>query len=173
MNRIGRLLGALRAGVSGAKIGRGTRISPLAEISVWPGGSIEIGNRCVILKGAILSTYPNGSIRLGDDCSVNPYSIIYGHGGVTIGNSVRIAAHTVIVSANHVFDDPEAPIRTQGYSAQGITIGDDVWIGAGVRILDGVTICSGSIIAAGAVVTQSALKRGIYGGVPAKLLKDR
>lgn len=54
-----------------------------------------------------------------------------------------------------------------------VIVGDDVWIGYGVTILSGVTIGQGAVIAAGAVVTSSLKPYGIYGGVPAKLIKYR
>lgn len=114
-----------------------------------------------------------GSIEIGDDCTVNPYSILYGHGGLKIGNGVRIAAHCTIIPSNHNFADRSVDIRLQGLTNLGITIEDDVWIGTGVRILDGVTIAKGCIVAAGAVVTQSTSPYTIVGGVPSRKLKDR
>ncbi|MFM5662154.1 CatB-related O-acetyltransferase [Aeromonas veronii] len=53
------------------------------------------------------------------------------------------------------------------------TIGNDVWIGANVIILDGCSIGNGSIIAAGSVVTKSVPDFEIWGGVPAKKIKNR
>jgi acetyltransferase-like isoleucine patch superfamily enzyme len=114
-----------------------------------------------------------GSIRMADDCSVNPYSVLYGHGGLTIGNGVRIAAHCVIVPSNHIIDQPQTPIYQLGTTAEGIHIEDYVWIGCGVRILDGVTIGRNSVIAAGAVVSKSIPPDSIAGGVPAKVIRGR
>ena len=54
-----------------------------------------------------------------------------------------------------------------------ILIGNDVWIGSNVVILGGVTIGDGAIIASGAVVTSDIPSFKIYGGIPAKHLKDR
>ena len=92
-----------------------------------------IGERCVVMSGVLLATY-GGRISVGDDVSFNPGVIIYGHGGVTIGSKTRIAAGSLIVSANHNFANPEIPIMNQGLTCKGIEIGTDVWIGAHVMI---------------------------------------
>lgn len=55
----------------------------------------------------------------------------------------------------------------------GVTIEDDVWIGANAVILEGVTVRRGSVIGAGAVVTQSTAPFSISGGVPAKQIGTR
>jgi acetyltransferase-like isoleucine patch superfamily enzyme len=143
-----------------------------ARLDTALGGRIVLGARCEINAGAVLATY-GGVIELGDDCSVNPFSVLYGHGGLRLGRGVRVAAHCVLVPANHVFADPTVPIYRQGLTTEGITIEDDVWLGAGVRVLDGVRIARGCVIAAGAVVTGPTEPGGIYGGVPARRLKDR
>lgn len=137
-----------------------------------PEGNISIGKRCQVMPGAIIAAY-GGRIDIGDDVSVNPYTILYGHGGLFIGKGTRIAAHTVIIPANHIFDDPLVPIVNQGIKTLGIKIGQDVWIGCGVRILDGVTIGDGAVIGAGSVVTKDVEERKVVGGIPARILKER
>lgn len=154
------------------RIAQGTTIDELAVLATEGGGHITLGNRCSIERGSLLLTY-GGNITLGDDCSVNPYCILYGHGGLTIGNGVRIAAHTVIIPANHRFDDFSKPIRQQQLSRKGVMIEDDVWIGTGVRVLDGVVIGRGSVVAAGAVVTRSTTPFTINAGVPARVIGQR
>ena len=90
-----------------------------------------------------------------------------------MGDYVRIAAHSIIIPANHVFSSLDKPIAKQGLTKQGISIGSDVWIGGGARILDGVRIGDGSVVAAGSVVTKDVPQRAVVGGVPAKLLNFR
>jgi acetyltransferase-like isoleucine patch superfamily enzyme len=114
-----------------------------------------------------------GSITLGERVSLNPYTIIYGAGSVTIGDHVRIAAHTVIVSFEHNYADVSRPITFQGITRRPVVIENDVWIGSGVKILAGAHIATGCIIAANAVVKGKTEPYGIYGGVPARLLRRR
>ena len=52
-----------------------------------------------------------------------------------------------------------------------ITIGAGAWLGAGVTVLGGVTVGAGSVIAAGALVSGDTQPDGVYGGVPARLIR--
>lgn len=132
-------------------------------------GKIVVGERCFLGKGTIMAAY-GGAITIGNDVSLNPYCVVYGHGGLTIGDCTRIAAGTIIIPANHIFRDPNRTITSQGLTCNGISIGRDVWIGSGVRILDGVSIGDGCVIGAGAVVTKSVPAFSIVVGVPAKVV---
>lgn len=136
------------------------------------GGEINIGKNCELLNGVMLMTY-GGNITIGNNCSINPYTILYGHGNLSIGNDVLIAGHCLIIPANHKFEDLEILIRKQGLYTKGIVIENNVWIGAGCRILDGITIGEGSIIAAGAVVNKDVAPFTVVGGIPAKFIKLR
>jgi acetyltransferase-like isoleucine patch superfamily enzyme len=64
-------------------------------------------------------------------------------------------------------------MKIQIGSTEGITIGDDVWIGVGVRITDGVSVGSGCVIGAGAVVLENIPDYAIAAGVPAKVIGNR
>lgn len=133
---------------------------------------MEVDRGSQILDGAILAPY-GGSVRLGESVFVGPYCVLYGHGGLTIGKNSLIAAHTVIIPSNHGFADRDSPIATQPATSVGIHIGEDVWLGAGVRVLDGVTIGRGCVVAAGAVVTKSLPDYAIAVGVPARVIRYR
>lgn len=135
-------------------------------------GSITVGNNCKIKSGSKILSY-GGGINIGNECSVNPYTIIYGHGGISIGDFVRIAAHCIIIPANHNFDDINIPIYKQGLTLRGIIIGDDVWIGANVTVLDGVTIGNGTIIGANSIVVDNIPPYSIAVGNPARVIKTR
>jgi acetyltransferase-like isoleucine patch superfamily enzyme len=153
---------------SNVYIGDGARFVVTDETA-----KIIIGDNTIIQPMTYFETGRGGQIELGQSNSVNPYCVIYGHGGLVTGNFVRIASQTVIIPANHIFDNPDQPIARQGLSKRGIKIENDVWIGSGCRILDGVKIGGGSVIAAGAVVNRDVAPSSVMGGVPAKLLKMR
>lgn len=136
------------------------------------GGSIQIEPGARISDGVILAPY-GGSIFIGKNVYIGPYCVLYGHGGLTIGHNTLIAAHTVIIPANHGFSDVTLPMNQQPLSKRGIEIGEDVWIGCGVRVLDGVKIGRGSIVGAGSVVNKSLDEYSIAVGIPAKAFKSR
>ncbi|WFR95379.1 acyltransferase [Rhizobium tumorigenes] len=139
---------------------------------IWKHGAVSVGTHSAIRDGVILDAQ-HGSIEIGNNVSFNDYTIVLGHGGVHIGHDVRIAAQVLITSFEHNFDDPTRPIRTQGNTNKAVIIEDDVWIGAGAKILAGAHIAKGCVIGANAVVKGKTLPFGVYGGVPAKLLKMR
>lgn len=153
-------------------IGKKAKIERGAVINLRHGGSLHTGVGFRIRSGAMIIPY-GGSITIGDNFSINPYSILYGHGGLTIGDNVRIAAGCVVIPANHAIEDRSRPIRLQGLSKVGIRIGDDVWIGANVTVLDGASIAKGCVIAAGSVLRGETEPYGIYAGVPARKIRFR
>ncbi|HEX2144414.1 MAG TPA: acyltransferase, partial [Glycomyces sp.] len=159
-----RLLQERLASERGYGFGGDCFVSPRAAIQ---NDALRLGDRSYVAAGAYLS----GDVTLGADCSINPYTVVRGE--ITIGSGVRIGAHTSIIAFNHVISDYDAPFVSQGLTAQGVTIGDDVWIGSHVVVLDGVRVGSKSVLAAGAVVTKDVPEGAIVGGNPARVLKWR
>lgn len=150
--------------VAGADIAQSAYVARDAQIFT---SRLTLGERSWIAGHAIV----RGDVEFGANCSVNPYACISGK--VRCGDGVRIASLVSIVGFNHGFDDPDMPIYQQKHEMLGITIGDDVWIGANAVILDGVTIGSGAVIAAGSVVVKDIPDMAIAGGVPAKVIRKR
>jgi len=158
--------------IRGARIGRFCRISPFSIIVNCAHRAFSIADN-VRISPFVFIDPGCGSIVIGSNCSINPCCVIYGHGGLTIGDYVRIAAGTVIIPANHRFDDLDRPISRQGLHLKGIQIDDNVWIGSGCRILDGVHIASGCVVGSGSVVTKSLPRNSVAVGVPARVIRYR
>lgn len=136
------------------------------------GGKIVVGMHVIIGTSVELNAFC-GWIYVGEKCYIGRQTVIYGNGGVEIGNDTWIAGHCFIVSNNHGIDQPDVPIHAQPLSCRGIKIGCGVWIGANAVVLDGVEIGDGAVIGAGSVVTRSVPAREVWVGNPARRLKSR
>lgn len=143
----------------------------LLETRLYPNSYISLGRRSKIKQGGILRTY-DGWIEVGDRTTIGEYTIIDGHGGVTMGNCCGIAGHCYISAQNHITIDNEM-IRFEGETAEGIKIGNDVLISSNVKIVDGVTIGDGCFIGAGSVVTRDLPPNTVCYGVPCRVIRER
>ena len=109
---------------------------------------------------------------IDDYTSINRNTVIRGY--FRIGKNCAIAPNCSIIGINHGFSDLATPIKKQPLTSKGgITIEDDVWIGANCVILDGVVIGKGCVIGAGSVVTKSIPAYSIAFGNPCKVFKSR
>ena len=88
---------------------------------------------------------------------------------INIGNNTLIASYANILDHNHKFDLKRVPSTTL-YDCMPIDIAEGVWLGTKVQVNKGVSVESFSVVGANAVVTKS-LKRGVYGGIPARKIK--
>lgn len=89
---------------------------------------------------------------------------------IRIGDNCAIAMGVTFCNSNHETNNPLK--RAGKVQSKPITVGNGVWIGANSTILPGVTIGDGCVITAGAVVAKDCEPNGVYGGVPAKRIKD-
>lgn len=137
-----------------------------------PGGSIKIGENVKISKGVIIDCF-GGKVTIGDNVFIGPYTVIYGHGNVTIGSDSLIGMGCKIISANHTIPDGSQLIRLQPDRIGAITINEDVWLGADVTILSDLEIGRGVVIGANSVVNTSILPFLIVVGSPAKSIGKR
>ena len=141
-------------------------------------GGITIGNNFSLGRNSIIEC--TGVIRelgeeliIGENVGIAANAFIAMRGTITIGDNTIFGPGVSIHAENHNFSDLNKPIRKQGATRKGVTIGKDCWIGSKAVILDGVNIGNHVIVAAGAVVTKDVPDYAIVGGVPAKIIKQR
>ncbi len=109
------------------------------------------------------------NISVGDYFYANHNLVITDGAPVTFGNNVFIGPNVCFTTAEHPLD---AEQRRRGLEiAAPITVGNDVWIGAGSVILAGVTIGDGSVIGAGSVVKKPIPAGVVAVGVPCRVLR--
>ncbi|HEX8631322.1 MAG TPA: acyltransferase [Catenuloplanes sp.] len=147
----------------GWSIGRQCFVSEEAAVQA---DLLRLGDRSYLAA----YTYVTGEVSFGRDCSVNAFTAVRGR--VEAGDGVRIGAHTSILGFNHGID-PDVPVFRQPLTSKGVTIGDDVWVGAHVVVLDGVRVGDHAVLAAGAVVTRDVPAGAVVGGNPARVIRWR
>lgn len=108
-------------------------------------------------------------ITLGNNISINAFVHIWGQGEVNIGNNTLIASHVSIISVTH---DTNAKLFKDSFIKKPVFIGHNVWLGSNCVILPGVTIGDNVIVGAGSTVTKDLASNALYIGSPAKKVRD-
>jgi acetyltransferase-like isoleucine patch superfamily enzyme len=111
-------------------------------------------------------------IELGDRVEFNNNAFLKSEGaGIRVGADGLFGASVEIFDSN--FHDLDPARRRNGTARTApVEIGENVFVGMGVRILKGVTIGADSVIGAGAVVTTSIPAAVIAGGNPARVIRE-
>lgn len=126
----------------------------------------------VFIDTRVYFRYPH-RVRIGNNVSINRGCSFYPSwydkdAEIVLGNNIRLGPNVCFLAAGHDHTQLHLPDL-----AARIEVGDNVWIGANCSILQGVRIGEGAIVAAGSVVNKDIPPYKIYGGVPAKEIKDR
>lgn len=118
-----------------------TAIHPSAQIAM----DTEIGRGSVVMACAVINT----SAKIGQHCIVNTGAIVE-HDN-QIGDFVHISPNAVLCGT--------------------VTVGALSHIGASATVRNNLSICPDTQIGMGACVVNDITEKGIYVGVPAKILK--
>ncbi len=128
----------------GARIGRGVRIYPSAEIFLpW-------------------------QIQIENDVTIGWNVRFYSLGRITIGARTIVSQGAHLCAGTHDATRADFPLQRMP-----ITIGSDVWIAAEAFIGPGVTVGAGSVVGARAVVVEDVPQWQMVAGNPARVIKPR
>ena len=146
-------------GLNHISIGDHTLIEPDLQLTAWSiqGNQpcIDIGNHCMIRRGAHITCTNHISIGNGVLTGTNVFITDNSHGDTTQKSLYIIPDKRPIVSKGPVI------------------IGNNVWLGNNVCILPGVTIGEGVIVGANSVVTHSIPAYTVVAGTPAKIIAQK
>jgi maltose O-acetyltransferase len=134
--------------------------------------------------------YALGMKKAGKNFQVSSSTIIKGLENLTVGNNVYLAPNIVVNVIDEIIIDDEVMIGFNSVVVSGnhtmingsfrfgksekkpIIVNKGTWIGANCTILAGANIPKSSIIAANSSVGKCFYRSGIYGGSPAKFIKE-
>lgn len=109
-------------------------------------------------------------ISVGENFYANHGLVILDAGGVTFGDNVFIGPSCGFHTSGHPIDYER---RNKGLEyAYPITVGDNVWFGAGVQVMPGVNIGSNVVIGGGSVVTKDIPSNSVAVGCPCKVVRQ-
>jgi putative colanic acid biosynthesis acetyltransferase WcaF len=128
----------------GASIGRNVHVYPTAQI--WAPWNL------------ICDEYAS----IADDV------VVYNPETVHMESHAIVSQQAYICGATHLYEDPAFPLV-----AYPITLGAYAWVCARGIVQPGVNLAEGAILGAGSVATHDLEPWTIYGGVPARKIKER
>lgn len=129
----------------------------------------EIGDGCYI-EPPLHSNWGGHHVHFGKDVYANFNLTLVDDTHIYVGDYTMIGPNVTIATAGH----PILPeLREQGYQYNApVHIGKNCWIGAGVIIVPGITIGDNVVIGAGSIVTKDLPDNVIAVGNPCKVLRE-
>lgn len=126
----------------------------------------------VIIESGFHCDYGN-QITIGDRSFININCTVLdapiGEGAITIGDDCLIGPNVQLLAVSHAVT-PTLRLNKENFAAP-ISIGNNVWIGAGVIVLAGVTIGDNAVVGAGSVVTKNVETDTVVAGNPALAIR--
>lgn len=122
-----------------------------------------------------LVTTSTGDINIGDNTGLSNCTL-FSSSSIFIGENVKIGGGVKIYDTDFHSTDyihrRNGKLDSRNAVSKGVHIHDDVFIGSHSIVLKGVTIGQSSIIGAGSVVTKNVPSLQVWGGNPAKFIKN-
>lgn len=150
-------------------IGNGTTIfKPILLLGVE---KIKIGSHVLIRDGARIEAFEKGSIVLEDFVSIEQFCHITSGGVLFVGKNSTLSFDVMITNIDHEYQNIDEHILQQPYLIYNTYIGENCFIGSGVKIQAGTTLGRQCIVGANSVVRGVFPDYCVIVGSPAKIVK--
>lgn len=161
----------LREKFPGVKINEGVVIKGVQGFH--PGKGVLLDRRCYLNCTGGEWSGRTGFIKVGDNSEIGPYSVLWGAGGITIGDNVHIGAHVSITAheAIHIQPDHTDVWKPLDFYFEPVIIEDHTLVCSGCIIVPGVKIGHHSMIGGGAVVISEIPPYSLAVGCPARVVR--
>jgi acetyltransferase-like isoleucine patch superfamily enzyme len=147
------------------------KVSPSAEVELT--SNLRFGRDCTIGSFTKIKT-DSGKLQFGDRCGVAPGCFISaGQAGIYIGDNFICGPNVSIMGSNYRYLEKGTHLNDAPSESKGVTIGNNVWIGAGSVILDGTVIGDNTIVVANSMLNRRYKPEVILQGSPASVILKR
>lgn len=133
--------------------------------------NIVIGGNVNIFDNAFLDAGKDGYIAIGSNTHIGVGSVIFGLGGVEIGEYVGISSNVNIYSQTNIYGNEKDIMLLLPIRKARVIIEDNVIIGANSVVLPSVRIRTGTFIGANSLVNKNTKPYSVYAGSPIRLIK--
>lgn len=170
--------------LNNVSVSKGLKVNGIIQVHVTRRGVVSIGKNFHINSGNRYNVigrqqksiiWTEGQLIIGENVGISSTAIICNF-RIEIGNNVKMGGNTVIYDTDFHNLNPEIRAKSsedkKTAHKAAVVIKDNVFIGAHSTILKGVVIGENSVIGACSVVTKSIPANEIWGGNPAKKIKD-
>lgn len=170
--------------ITGAKyisIGDNTHIDKNC-ILVGSSSNLNLSHRILVERSNEDFKRDKGSITIGKECHISQNVMIYGYGGVDIGDYVAISADTKIYSLTSLPFNPynrNEVVSTLPYSGRSptfmgpVVMGNNSWLGIGCIVQPCVSIASNTFVESYSIISSPLEENIIARGNPATLVRKR
>jgi acetyltransferase-like isoleucine patch superfamily enzyme len=154
----------------------GTDVVISDRCSIYGAASIRIGDHVRIDDFAILTA--REPLIIGSFVHISAFVFLSGSFGIAIDDFVNVSPRATLLSGNDDFSGQwlpgsQIPDELRNVQAAPIHLGRYSMVGAHSVVLPGVSFGEGTVVGALSLVKESLAPWGIYGGVPARLIRPR
>ena len=137
------------------------------------GDDVRIDDFCVLSPGSCC-----GYLTMGSNVHISTYVGIYAGGGIEIGDFCTISSKSTLHSTSDDFSGnylvgPVVPEKYRNVNKRPIKMDKFSHVGAHSLVMPGVLMAEGSVLGAMSLAKMDLNPWTIYGGVPARRIKDR
>jgi acetyltransferase-like isoleucine patch superfamily enzyme len=145
------------------RIGKGVRLF------LDPGAMLVLSDGCEVDDGSTIAIYETGRIEIGPSSFVGHHCTLAAHRSIVLGHGAFLAEMVSVRDHDHLVGAPPSSGR---FEIEPVAIGEDAWIGSKATVVRGARVGEGCVVGANAVVLGELAPYTVYGGIPAKVIRQ-
>jgi acetyltransferase-like isoleucine patch superfamily enzyme len=134
-------------------------------------GTVRLGKNVDVRHGTIIEIPSGFTLSIGDETVIGYNSFFQCSGHIEIGRYSLLGPFNVFLASTH---QPQRGklLKQQPMLNSTLKISDNVWSGSHVTFNHGIVVYKSSIIGANSFVRTDVPESEVWGGVPAKYIKN-